>query len=91
MVPFILKNYEGSVGWAVCVRVGWCVCVLHKLSSCSACSAWPTVQQRSGWNVGQTAPSYSFLFSLIQSRFLLSLWIFFLFFFANQEESLRFV
>ncbi len=33
--------------------------MLHKLSSRSACIAWPTVQ-RDEWNVGQTPPPLSF-------------------------------
>lgn len=76
---FILKNQKGSVRWGVCVWVWLRGGVLHKLSSCSACIAWPTVQ-RNGWNVGQTLPPLSFFFpfSLTQSVsfFLLSRWIF---------------
>lgn len=51
MVSFSLKNHEGAWGGAL---------VLHKLSSRSACIAWPTVQ-RDKWNVGQTPPLSFFL------------------------------
>ena len=40
--------------------------VLHKLSSRSACTAWPTVH-RDEWNVGQTPPPLSFFLCLYPS------------------------
>lgn len=55
MVSFILKSHEVAQGGAL---AGWGV--LHKLSSRSACIAWPTVQ-RDKRNVGQTPPSSFFL------------------------------
>ena len=58
---FILKNQEEGMGWGVGRGWGWWLgVVLHKLSSRSACIAWPTVQ-RDEWNVGQTPPPLSLL------------------------------
>lgn len=49
--------------WKMCVRDGGGRWLLHKLSSCSVCIAWPTVHRHT-WNVGQTPSSLFFLFSL---------------------------
>lgn len=56
---FYFEKSCGGMGWGV----EW---VLHKLSSRSACIAWPTVQ-RDEWNVGQTPPPLSFFLSFALS------------------------
>lgn len=53
--------------------------VLHKLSSRSACIAWPTVQ-KGEWNVGQTPPPLSFSVSVC---------ILFFFFLLSQTSQHR--
>lgn len=68
MASFILKDHEGGMGWGIGGGGGG---VLHKLSSRSACIAWPTVQ-RDEWNVGQTPPPLSFFLSVCILLFPLS-------------------